>query len=40
MDLFANLALVFGIALSPFTLMLAVCGCFIGTIVGVLPGHV
>ncbi len=38
MDLFANLALGFGIALSPFTLGLAVFGCFIGTIIGALPG--
>ncbi len=38
MDLIANLALGFDIALSPFTLMLAVCGCFIGTIIGALPG--
>lgn len=38
MDLFSNLAIGFGIALSPFTLMLAVVGCFIGTIIGALPG--
>ena len=38
MDLFANLALGFSIALSPWTLMLAVFGCFIGTIIGALPG--
>ncbi len=38
MDLLSNLALGFGIALSPFTLMLAVFGCFIGTIIGALPG--
>jgi len=38
MDLFANLSLGFGIALSPFTLMLAVIGCFLGTIIGSLPG--
>ncbi len=37
-DLFANLGLGFSIALSPYTLMLAVLGCFIGTIVGALPG--
>jgi len=37
-DLFANLSLGFGIAFSPFTLMLAVIGCFIGTIIGALPG--
>lgn len=38
MDLFSNLALGFGVALSPFTLMLAVLGCFLGTIIGALPG--
>lgn len=38
MELFSNLAIGFGIALSPFTLMLAVVGCFIGTIIGALPG--
>ncbi len=38
MDLFSNLALGFGIALSPLTLMLAVFGCFLGTIIGALPG--
>ncbi|GIT90016.1 tripartite tricarboxylate transporter TctA [Jannaschia pagri] len=38
MDIAANLALGFSIAFSPFTLMLAVLGCFIGTIVGALPG--
>ncbi|MEE9429262.1 MAG: tripartite tricarboxylate transporter permease [Paracoccaceae bacterium] len=38
MDVFANLALGFSIALSPYTLMLAVAGCFLGTIIGALPG--
>ncbi|NDR58406.1 tripartite tricarboxylate transporter permease [Aliiruegeria sabulilitoris] len=38
MDILSNLAMGFGIALSPYTLMLAVIGCFIGTIVGALPG--
>ena len=38
MELFANLALGFSIALSPYTLMLAVIGCFLGTIIGSLPG--
>ncbi len=37
-DLFANLSLGFSIALSPYTLMLAVIGCFLGTIIGALPG--
>ncbi|MCG6901594.1 MAG: tripartite tricarboxylate transporter permease [Rhodobacter sp.] len=38
MEIFSNLALGFGVALSPFTLMLAVAGCFLGTIIGALPG--
>ncbi|MBC7156779.1 MAG: tripartite tricarboxylate transporter permease, partial [Rhodobacteraceae bacterium] len=38
MDILSNLALGFSIALSPWTLMLAVVGCFIGTLVGALPG--
>jgi len=38
MDILSNLAMGFGVALSPWTLMLAVIGCFIGTIVGALPG--
>ena len=38
MDVVSNLALGFSIALSPWTLTLAVLGCFIGTIVGALPG--
>ena len=38
MELLSNLAIGFDIALSPFTLMLAVVGCFIGTIIGALPG--
>lgn len=38
MDIFSNLALGFSIALSPYTLMLAVVGCFLGTIIGALPG--
>lgn len=38
MELFANLALGFSIALSPYTLMLALIGCFLGTIIGALPG--
>ncbi|PWG17931.1 tripartite tricarboxylate transporter permease [Salibaculum griseiflavum] len=38
MEILSNLALGFSIALSPYTLMLAVLGCFIGTIVGALPG--
>lgn len=38
MDTFANLALGFSVALSPYTLFLAICGCFLGTIIGALPG--
>ena len=38
MDILANLALGFSIALSPYTLILAVIGCFLGTIIGALPG--
>lgn len=38
MDILSNLAMGFGVALSPWTLMLAVIGCFIGTIVGAPPG--
>ncbi len=38
MDLFANLAQGFAVALTPSTLFLAVAGCFLGTIIGSLPG--
>ena len=38
MEVFANLAIGFGIAFSPFTLMLAVVGCILGTMIGALPG--
>lgn len=38
MDILSNLAMGFSIALSPYTLMLAVVGCFLGTIIGALPG--
>ena len=38
MDILSNLALGFSVALSPWTLMLAVLGCFVGTIIGALPG--
>ncbi len=38
MDIISNLALGFSVALSPFTLGLAVIGCFLGTIIGALPG--
>ena len=38
MDILSNLALGFSVALSPYTLFLAVVGCFLGTIIGALPG--
>lgn len=38
MDILANLAIGFEVALSPYTLMLAIIGCFLGTIIGALPG--
>jgi len=38
MEILSNLALGFSVALNPFTLMLAVVGCFLGTIIGALPG--
>ncbi|SET31098.1 tripartite tricarboxylate transporter permease [Paracoccus homiensis] len=38
MDILSNLAMGFEIAASPYTLLLAVIGCFVGTIIGALPG--
>ena len=38
MELFANLALGFSVALSPTTLALAIAGCVLGTMIGALPG--
>ncbi len=38
MDVFSNLVMGFGVALSLKTLMLSVVGCFLGTIIGALPG--
>ena len=38
MELLHNLGLGFSVALTPFTLFLAVVGCFLGTIIGALPG--
>ncbi|MCL4117465.1 UNVERIFIED_CONTAM: hypothetical protein GTU68_054826 [Idotea baltica] len=38
MEILENLALGFSVALSPYTLMLAIIGCFLGTIIGALPG--
>jgi putative tricarboxylic transport membrane protein len=37
-DLFSNLALGFGVALTPLNLGLAFLGCLVGTLIGVLPG--
>src|SRR5213080_3154967 len=38
MDLLANLALGFGVAVSPINLLYALIGCLLGTLIGVLPG--
>ncbi len=38
MDLLANLALGFGVAISPINLLYAFVGCVVGTLIGVLPG--
>jgi len=38
MDLLANLSLGFGVALTPINLLYAFIGCFLGTLIGVLPG--
>jgi putative tricarboxylic transport membrane protein len=38
MDLFANLALGFSIAFTPFNLLMALAGVFLGTLIGALPG--
>ena len=38
MDMFANLALGFGVALTLKNIGLCLLGCLIGTLVGVLPG--
>ena len=38
MDLFANLATGFGVALTPTNLLFAFIGCLVGTLIGVLPG--
>ena len=38
MDFLANLALGFGVALTPANLGFALVGCLVGTLVGVLPG--
>ena len=38
MDLLANLSLGFGVALTPINMLYAFIGCFLGTLIGVLPG--
>lgn len=38
MDILANLATGFGVALSPMNLFLCLTGCLVGTLIGVLPG--
>jgi putative tricarboxylic transport membrane protein len=38
MDLLANLSLGFGVAFTPINLLYAFIGCFLGTVIGVLPG--
>ena len=38
MEVLQHLAVGFGVALTPTNLLIAVLGCFIGTIVGLLPG--
>src|SRR5512136_2604361 len=38
MDFWNNLALGFSVAVTPFNLLLALVGVFLGTIIGVLPG--
>jgi len=38
MDLFSNLALGFGVAVTPINLVYAFVGCLLGTLIGVLPG--
>lgn len=38
MDVLSSLGSGFGVALQPFNLLLALFGCFLGTIIGALPG--
>ena len=38
MDLISNLSLGFGVAFTPINLLYAFIGCFLGTLIGVLPG--
>jgi putative tricarboxylic transport membrane protein len=38
MELLANLALGFSVAVTPINLLYALVGCVVGTLIGVLPG--
>ncbi len=38
MDLISNLSIGFGVAFTPINLLYAFVGCFLGTLIGVLPG--
>src|SRR3979490_2373086 len=38
MEMFDNLAMGFGVALTPANLMYSFIGCVLGTLIGVLPG--
>ena len=38
MEILSNLALGFGVALSPFNLLMCLVGVMLGTLIGVLPG--
>jgi TctA family transporter len=38
MEIFSNLALGFGVAMSPFNLLMCLVGVLLGTLIGVLPG--
>jgi putative tricarboxylic transport membrane protein len=38
MDIFSNLVMGFGVALTPLNLLFCLIGCLLGTLIGVLPG--
>src|SRR4030088_1994943 len=38
MEIFHNLVMGFGVAISPINLLYALIGCLLGTLIGVLPG--
>src|ERR1035437_4558722 len=38
MDIISNLSIGFGVAFTPINLLYAFVGCFLGTVIGVLPG--